>query len=50
MTKKRLVRHNAGNLLLSGDAVWTQERKSHLPEIGKPEVPEVDRRNYRGIH
>ena len=48
--RKDLVRHSTGNLLLSGNAVWTQERRSDLPEISEPDVPEADRRNYGGIH
>ena len=38
--RKDLVRHNIGNLLLSGNAVWTQERRSDLPEVSEPNVPE----------
>ena len=49
-TRKDLVRHSAGDLLLSGDAVWTQEHRSHLPKVGEPNVPEADRLNYGGIH
>ena len=48
--RKDLVRHSAGDLLLSGDGVWTQERWSHLLEVVEPDVLEADRRNYGGIH
>ena len=50
MTRKRHHRHSTRNLLLSGNAVWTQERRSNLPEVSKPNVSEADRRNYGSIH
>ena len=46
----QVVRHGAGNLLLSCDAFWTQERRSYLPEVGKQNVPEADRNNHGGVH
>ena len=36
--------------MLSGDVVRTQERRSHLPKVGEPDVPQADRRNYGGTH
>ena len=48
--RKDLIRHSAGNLLLSGNVVWTQERRSNLQEVSEPDVSEADRRNYGGIH
>ena len=31
--------------MLQSYAFWTEERKSHLPEIGEPYVPSLDWRN-----
>ena len=39
-----------GTYSLSGDAIRTQECRSHLSEVGEQDVPEVDRHNYGGIH
>ena len=48
--RKDLVRDSAGNLLLSCDAVWAQERRSYLSEAGELDVPKAYKHNYGGVH
>ena len=48
--RKNFIRHSARNLLLSSDAVWTQECKSYLSEVSESDVPETDRHNNGGVY
>ena len=50
MTKKNLIRHKAGDLLLSSDAFWAKERRSYIPEVGEQDVPEANRGFHGGVH
>ena len=47
---ENFIHHSIRNLLLPGNAVWTQECRSDLPEISEPDVPKADRYNNGGIH
>ena len=40
--REDLVRHWARNLLLSSDALRTEERRIHLPKIGEQDVPKAN--------
>ena len=40
----------ARNLLLSGDALRTEERRSHLSKVGEQDVPEANWSIYGGIY
>ena len=40
----------ARDLLLSCDALWAQERRSHLLEAGKQDVPEENRSIHGGVY
>ena len=48
--EKNFIRHSAGNLLLSCDAVRAQERRSYVLEVSESDVPEADRHNDGSVH
>ena len=47
---KSCICHYVGPILLQSHAVWTEERRCHIPETGKPNVQQVDKHEYEGLY
>ena len=47
--REDFICHWSGNILLSSDALWIEERRSHLPKVGEQDVPETKWSIYGNI-